>query len=408
MRRGLSALFLMVSLSGFAQLGFTLNNKATKVSIPVEIHNNLVVVPVVLNNQLPLKFIVDTGVRTAILTEKIYSDILHLAYSKKYTLSGAGGEKLIDAYVTNNVTIDLPGVHGKGHAMLVLEKDYLELPKTLGTPVHGILGYELFSRFVVKIDYEQKILTLMRPMKFKPSRRYSQIAMTVEDTKPYVVAELKVNDTTTMSAKLLVDTGASHGLFLDSESSPKIIVPAKNVACNLGRGLGGIITGRLGRIKTLTMGGYSIPNMIASFPDPSSYVDTVKTGKIVFRNGSIGGEALSRFTVIFDFPREKIYLKKNATFKKKSYYNMSGINVEAQGEHLNEFVIDEVRENSGAYKVGVLVGDEILAVNGTPTSQMDLSSINATFNSKPGKRVHLQLKRKNQILGKEFILASEL
>src|SRR5438105_10118116 len=90
--------FFFVSIEGFSQLGFSLSNKATKVQIPIEIHNNLVVVPVILNNQLPLKFIVDTGVRTAILTEKTYSDILHLAYSKKYTLSGAGGEKLIDAY----------------------------------------------------------------------------------------------------------------------------------------------------------------------------------------------------------------------------------------------------------------------------------------------------------------------
>jgi hypothetical protein len=408
MRRCLALIFLLISLNGFCQLGFSLSNKATKVTIPIEIHNNLVVVPVILNNQLPLKFIVDTGVRTAILTEKIYSDILHLAYSKKYTLSGAGGEKLIDAYVTNNVTIDLPGVHGKGHAMLVLEKDYLELPKTLGTPVHGILGYELFSRFVVKIDYEQKTLTLMQPLKFKPSRRYSQIAMTVEDTKPYLVAELKVNDTTTMSAKLLVDTGASHGLFLDTESSPKIVVPAKNVACNLGRGLGGLITGRLGRIRELKLGGYSIPNMIASFPDRDSYIDTAKIGKIVFRNGSIGGEALSRFTVIFDFPREKIYLKRNSTFKKKSYYNMSGINVEAQGEHLNEFVIDEVREGSGAYKVGIAVGDQIMEINGILSSQMDLSTINAFFNSKPGKRLKIQVKRGSQVLEKEFLLASEI
>jgi hypothetical protein len=399
---------LGLSITGFGQLGFTLSNKATKVTIPIEIHNNLVVVPVILNNQLPLKFIVDTGVRTTILTEKIYSDILHLAYSKKYTLSGAGGEKLIDAYVTNNVTIDLPGVHGKGHAMLVLEKDYLELPKSLGTPVHGILGYELFSRFVIKIDYDQKLMTLMAPQKFRPGRRYSRIPITVEDTKPYCVAELKINDTTSMSAKLLIDTGASHGLFLDTESSPKIIVPAKNVACNLGRGLGGIITGRLGRIKSMRIDGYSIPDMIASFPDPDSYIDTTRTGKITFRNGSIGGEALSRFTVIFDFPNEKVYLKKNTSFKKRAYYNMSGLSVEARGEHLNEFEVTEVRENSAAYKVGIKVGDEILMINGHASVDIDLSAINGFFNAKPGKRLRLQLKRGDLVLEKEFILVSEI
>ncbi|HLZ17338.1 MAG TPA: retropepsin-like aspartic protease, partial [Cyclobacteriaceae bacterium] len=157
--------------SAFGQLGFSLANGATKAEIPIEIHNNLVVVPVILNNQLPLKFIVDTGVRTTILTDKLYSDILHLAYSKKFTITAPGGESMVNAYITNNVTIDMPGVHGRGHAMLVLENDFLELRNSLGSEVHGILGYELFSRFVIKIDYEAKILTLMLPQKFKPGKR---------------------------------------------------------------------------------------------------------------------------------------------------------------------------------------------------------------------------------------------
>src|SRR5690606_9730440 len=132
-------------------LGFSLANGQTKVQIPIEIYNNLIVVPVVLNHALPLRFILDTGVRTAILTEKSFSDILNLAYSRKYTISGPGGEKLVDAYVTNNVSLDMPGVVGRGHALLVLEDDYLELRNYLGTDVHGIIGYELFSRFIVKI-----------------------------------------------------------------------------------------------------------------------------------------------------------------------------------------------------------------------------------------------------------------
>jgi len=103
--------------------------------------------------------------------------------------------------------------------------------------VHGILGYELFSRFVVKIDYEARTLTLMAPHKFKPSKKYTRLPITVEDTKPYYVAEVKINDTTSISAKLMVDTGASHGLFLDPESNSKIVVPQKSIASVIGRGL---------------------------------------------------------------------------------------------------------------------------------------------------------------------------
>ena len=153
-------------------LGFSLADGKKKVQIPIEIHNNLIVIPVVLNDALPLKFILDTGVRTTILTQKTFTDILNLVYTRKYTIAGPGGENLVDAYVTNNVSLELPGVHGRGHAMLVLGKDYLELRNYLGTDVHGILGYELFSRFIIQIDYEKRVLTLMLPEKFRRKRKY--------------------------------------------------------------------------------------------------------------------------------------------------------------------------------------------------------------------------------------------
>src|SRR5690606_2334535 len=80
-------------------LGFSITGGRKKVEIPIEVYNNLVVVPVVLNGTLPLKFILDTGVRTAILTQKSFSDILNLAYSRKYSITGPGGQKMVDAYV---------------------------------------------------------------------------------------------------------------------------------------------------------------------------------------------------------------------------------------------------------------------------------------------------------------------
>jgi hypothetical protein len=211
-------------------LGFAIADGKKRIDIPIQIQNNLVVVPVVLNDVLPLKFIVDTGVRTAILTQKAYSDILQLPYTRKYSISGPGGEKLIDAYVTNNVSIALPGVTGRGHALLVLEEDYLELRNYLGTDVHGILGYELFSRFIVKLDYNKKIMTLILPEKFRPRRRFQELPMLVEDTKPFILTSLDVSPTTSMTAKLLMDTGASHGLMLEPSSDERIDAPLTTVS----------------------------------------------------------------------------------------------------------------------------------------------------------------------------------
>src|SRR5690606_12607009 len=219
-------LFIIAAGATDAQpLGFSLANGKKKVEIPIEVYNNLVVVPVVLNGTLPLKFILDTGVRTAILTQKSFSDILNLAYTRKYSITGPGGEKMVDAYVTNNVSLTLPGVQGRGHALLVLEEDYLELRNYLGTDVHGILGYELFSRFIVEVDYERKLLTLTLPSAFKKRRRFQTIPIRIQDTKPYMTTSVVLDDGTQLTAKLLVDSGASHGLMLEPTSDRRIHVP---------------------------------------------------------------------------------------------------------------------------------------------------------------------------------------
>ncbi len=388
-------------------LGFSLADGKKKVQIPIEIYNNLIIVPVVLNGALPLKFILDTGVRTAILTQKTFTDILNLSYSRKYTISGPGGVQIIEAYITNNVSLELPGVLGRGHTLLVLGEDYLELRNYLGTDVHGILGYELFSRFIIQVDYEKRLLTLMALEKFKKRRKYQSIPIKIEDTKPYISTSVVLADGTQLTAKLLVDSGASHGLMLEPTSDSRIIVPDNTISSIIGRGLGGEITGKVGRIQSLKLGTYEIENVITNFPDPNSYFDSLKLGATE-RNGAIGGDVLSRFTVIFNFPKEEMYLKKNASFKNKFHYNLSGLTVKAKGSRLNVFEITEVRKQSVADVAGVLAGDLIVNINGTNTSSLDLNTINGFFNYKPGKRIHLLVDRKGQLLNLDFALADQI
>jgi hypothetical protein len=403
-----SVLFCYCIFPAAAQnLGFSIIDGQRKVQMPIEIYNNLVVLPVVLNGTLPLKFILDTGVRTAILTQKTFSDILNLPYSRRYTISGPGGEKLVDAYVTNNVTIELPGIMGRGHAMLVLEEDYLQLRNYMGTDVHGILGYELFSRFIVQVDYEKKVLTLTLPEYFHKPRKYQTLPMKIEDTKPYVIAPVVLQDGTSFNAKLLMDSGASHGLLLDPTTDDRIQAPAQVISSVIGRGLGGEIMGKVGRIRSIEIGSYKLVNAIANFPDPNSYTDTLKTGN-VFRNGAVGGEIMSRFSIIFNFPKEEIYLRKNASFKKGFHYNLSGLILKARGSQLNIFEISEVRKQSAADKAGLLAGDVILSINGILTQYLSLNHVNGFFNSKPRKKIRLEINRKGERMRKEFALEDQI
>lgn len=395
---------IFFALNGRAQtLGFSLTEGRKRVDIPIEIHNNLVVVPVVLNGMLPLKFIVDTGVRTAILTEKTYTDILNLSYSRKYSIAGPGGVNLIEAYVTNGVDIQLPGVDGHGHALLVLGEDYLELRNYLGTDVHGVLGYELFSRFIVKIDYKNKVMSLMMPEKLRTSRKYKTIPLLIEDTKPYIMANVIQVNGEQKKLKLLVDSGASHGLLLDPATDSTLDVPLNAVSCTVGRGLGGEIRGKSGRLQELNLGGFELKNLLANYPDPNSYVDTLKLGQ-TFRNGTLGGEILTRFTVIYNFSKEELYLKKNADFKKGFYYNLSGLTLRAKGTRLNSFEVTDVRKFSSSDKAGIQVGDEILSVNGINSSEVNLNQLNGQLNQRPGKRISMNIKRNNVVLTKKMVL----
>ncbi|UII28094.1 aspartyl protease family protein [Fulvivirga maritima] len=401
------SLFIYLACPSYAQqLGFSISNNKKKVEIPFEIYNNLIIVPVVLNDELPLKFIIDTGVRTSILTEKAFGDIINLSYSKKYTISGLGGEQLIDAYITNNVSITLPGVTGRGHALLVLAEDYLELRNYLGTDVHGILGYELFSRFVVKIDYDRKIMTLTTPKHFKPGRKYREIPMDVHDTKPYITGRIIYGPNDVHSARLMVDSGASHGLRLDPNSESDIYIPENNINAILGRGLGGVMKGKIARIPMLQLEDKICwEDVITSFPDDHDFLDSLKSSG-TNRNGSIGGEILTRFITVFDFPEEKLFLKPSKDYKDRFSYNMSGLTVKAKGSLLSTFEIVEVRKNSSGDLAGLKKGDLILKINGMDAASLHLNVINSILNSKENKKIKLVIQRSNEKLAFKFRLHS--
>jgi C-terminal processing protease CtpA/Prc len=167
--------------------------------------------------------------------------------------------------------------------------------------------------------------------------------------------------------------------------------------------LGGEIVGKVGRIKSIGLGSYKLNDVIANFPDPNSYSDSIKVGN-VYRNGAIGGEILSRFNVVFNFPEEKLYLRKNASFKKDFYYNLSGVTLKAKGSQLNTFEVTEVRDQSPSQIGGILPGDLVLSLNGISVQDLDLNVINGMLNSKPGRKVRLEISRKGEKFKKEIEL----
>jgi len=399
----------VLSISAYSQeiLGFQLPDDINKINIPFESYNNLLVIPVILNGVLPLKFVLDTGVRTTILTEKTYSDILNLDYDKHIIVSGIGGEKLVDAYITNGVSLELPGMKGEGHTMLVLDQDYIELSNYLGTQVHGVLGYEIFSRFIVKIDFSKKVLSLIKPEKFKKKRKFSAVPIRIEDTKPYINVQITQRDGEKTPMKLMIDSGASHGLLLETMADSTVVMPDNTITSNIGRGLGGELTGQIARVNKLEFGEFEFNELIATYPDPNSYMDSLKIGS-TFRHGTLGGGVLSRFTAIFDYSSEMLYLKRNAAYKKPFEYNMSGIVIKATGKSLDIFKIEEVRKGSSAMKAGIQAGDFILSVNNHGVDKLPLQQVIGMFNARANKTLRVELEREGKRIFKKFKLERQI
>ncbi len=400
----LAALIILLSTpyTGNTQfLGYKLINDRDQVRIPFEIYNNLIVVPVKLNGIIPLKFVVDSGVRSSILTDKVITDILQLPYSRKITVSGPGDYMVLEAYVVNEVELHMEGVIGKDQAILVLEEDYLHLKNYLGADVHGLIGHDIFNRFVVEINYSRKILTLYEPEHFKPGRRYTEMPLTVEDTKPYLYANIQINDTSRLKGKLMVDTGASHALMLNANSDENITIPDLFIDTNIGRGLGGPISGKISLIDRIDFNDFEFEDVVASFPDPESYPDSIG---LIYRNGTIGGELLSRFTVIFDYFNEKIYFRKNSKYKQDFGYNMSGLTVTARGDDLNKFIISNVRDGSPADEADLRINDQIIYLQGIGAEDFTLNDMYKLFNYRAGKRIIMYVKREEEVIRKKFRL----
>ncbi|PGH37635.1 MAG: hypothetical protein CRN43_19990, partial [Candidatus Nephrothrix sp. EaCA] len=174
------------------------------------------------------------------------------------------------------------------------------------------------------------------------------------------------------------------------------------------RGLGGEITGKAARTQLLQLGQYDLPRVITGFPDPNSYMDTLVTLHHVKRHGTIGGGLLSKFNVIFNFPKGEMLLKKNSNYKSNSSYNLSGLALIARGLTLKEFEVIHVRKNSAAEEAGIQVGDLITHVYSSSADHWTLYRLQELLNSRPNRKIKLTLSRRGIRHQKAFRLRNDL
>ena len=421
---------------------FLFEKNADKVVIPFKFINNLIFIPIKVNG-IELNFLLDSGVQETILFSMEDKKEVSFFNVEKITLRGLGSEESIEGLKSGNNTLEVKGLKYTNHLLYIVLDQSFNLSYHIGIPVNGIIGYNFFKSNLVEINYERKRITVYRDkqkIRKKIENKFQHVPITIERSKPYITGSLVLN-AVEIPVKLLIDIGNSDALWLFQNDSKMIKVPEKNFEDYLGKGFSGDVEGRRALIKKFTMSKFEFYNPIIAFPDTISirHVTMVKD-----RSGSVGSEILKRFTVVFDYPNQKMFLKKNGSFYTPFSYNKSGIELQHHGlqwvqetvrletipivksddlsfkknENGNNFkykfvlkpiyIIANVRKNSPAALSGLQKGDIVVNINNEPAYQYTLEKINALLKSEEEKWITLEVERDSQLMKFKFQLLNVL
>ncbi len=382
--------------------------KTKKTEIKFQMIHNLIIIPVFINGSDTLKFILDTGVSHTMITSMKGAGGISFNFAREIELFGLGTGREVKAFHSFGNTIELPGVLGFNHNIIILKEDFDFLSQSLGTQIHGLIGYDVFESFTTEIDYKAQKITLYDPKFFtkkvreKWAGKAEAIPITITRRKPYIKGGIVDDSNVEKEATFLVDCGASHALSLFKTEKNHLEVPENSMYTYIGAGLSGDIYGHIGRVKKFRIGEYYFKKPIVTFPDAES---TQAAGEEdVDRGGSIGADIMKRFDIVIDYRGGELLLKPNEYFKEEFRYNLSGIDLTTPLPDIALFQVAKIRKGSPAWIAGLEVGDQIVNINGIETSEYSLSTIIEMLQSKPGRTFRVGVRRIDQTFYAKFTL----
>lgn len=384
-------IFLVFRLGGQGYLDASLLKKG-RVDIPFSYENNLIIINVTFNKIFPLKFLFDTGAEHTILTRRQITDILAVNYTRKFTLYGADLSTELTAYLAQGISIKMGNIEMNNRNILVLEEDYFNFDEFSGVDIQGIIGADIFRRFVVQINYKRKVISLYPRSRFKePTKNYVKYPVEIYKSRPYIKVPIKAPNDSMVQVKLLMDSGSSLPLIIYPETDASLSVPKNVIPAQLGIGLGGYLEGVIGRVQYMKIAESELVDVITSFQNLLPGTDTIALNN---RNGIIGNKSLQHFHIIIDYVRQELYLRPNTGRKKPKFkYDKSGLFLVASGKDLNQFKVASVVPNSPADLAGLRKDDNLKRIGGLPCGIMSLSSIQRKFRKKVGKKFKIVYER---------------
>jgi hypothetical protein len=267
------------------------------------------------------------------------------------------------------------------------------LSEASGRPQRGLLGHDVLQRFTVDIDYGARRVRLLDPTRYRYAGRGTSVPFTPDADLPLVHGQLKVPGRRPIPARLLLDTGAS-GLCLIlttpfvEEHDLGHLTPA--IAAPIGTSLAGDLHGTIVRLQELRLGRLTVRS-------PTTGLGGERKGFLgrTDIDGVIGTAVFQDARLIVDYARRRVIIEPSKDAQRGGGAcgsDQGGLRLIARGSRLEQVVIDYVVPRSPAADAGILVGDELLVIDGRRVADTDLSAVRQTLRVE-GARRRLVLRR---------------
>ncbi|MDE2182485.1 MAG: aspartyl protease family protein [Alphaproteobacteria bacterium] len=362
---------------------FAIAGGRSETTVPIQLINNHIYGAASVNGKGPFVFIFDTGGHNLVAPPLAKE----LGLKVEGNLAGTGaGEAVMEAGFTHVSSLSVGDATVTNQLFIVAPLD--QLSDIEGMPLPGMVGYEMFRRFVTRIDYGAHTLTLIDPKKFDAKDAGTPVKFVFNDSIPEVMGTFEG-----IPAKFDIDTGSRSEATVTKPFAEKNKLRnrhPKGVEAVDGWGTGGRSTGYITRVAAITLGSVRVENIVAS-------LTTQNKGAFAGSDYSanIGGGVLKRFVVTFDYDNQVMYLKpRPGPVADIGTFDRAGMWINQSDA---AFEIVDVTKGGPADDAGLKAGDKIAAVDGTPVASIHLYDLRQRLrNERAGTVVNLRILHKGK------------
>lgn len=351
---------------------------APAAAIPFTLIGDHIYVQATVNGTGPYRFIVDTG--GVNLLDAGLVKPLALKITGKEIGHGAGP----DAVESGKTTIDRIKL---GDGVFTQQKfytfDFNQLYASGGVEMKGMLGAPFFRQYVTCIDFNHRLVDLIRHASFDQDRAGAPLPMSVKASVITIHGSFDG-----LPGTFQIDTGSPTTLTIYAPfvTQHRLLTRFPEHLQTTSSGVGGSTPAYTVRGRNLVLGSAHIDHPITSFATGSK--GTFARSDI---SGNVGIGAMKRYVVTFDFMGKHLFLRRYQPAPPDlDTYDRSGLQL---AQEPTGFGVVSVAKGTPASEAGLGPGDLIVSIDARPASSFTLPTVRDDFRQRPaGSIVMLEVK----------------